>query len=84
MKQNLIVSDKGQVTLPAAMRRSLGLGKNAVVTAEQVNGKILLSPALVVETEIYSEEQIAEWNRADEFKKGERAKLLRRLNKPRG
>jgi len=83
MKENLVVSDRGQITLPSAMRKSLGLGKRAVVTAEQVDGRIVLTPAVVVETELYTDEQIREWDRADAFSKGERAGLADILKKRR-
>ena len=83
MKENLVVSDRGQITLPSAMRRSLGLGKSAVVTAEQVDGRIVLTPAVVVETELYTDEQIREWDRADAFSKGERTRLADNLKKRR-
>lgn len=63
------------------MRKSLGLGRSAVLTAEQVGGRIILTPAVVVETEIHSNEQVAAWDRADEFGKGERDKLFRKLKK---
>ena len=84
-KESIIVSDRGQITLPSAMRKSLGLHGNAMLTAEQVGGKIVLTPAMVIETESYSDEQIAEWNRADALKEGERGQLLGKLkkNKPR-
>lgn len=84
MKENLIVSDKGQITLPAAMRKSLGLSKSAVLTAEQVGGRIVLTPAMVLETALYTDEQIAEWDRADTFRKGERQRLSSKLTRPRG
>jgi bifunctional DNA-binding transcriptional regulator/antitoxin component of YhaV-PrlF toxin-antitoxin module len=84
MKENLILSDKGQITLPAAMRKSLGLGKSAVLTAEQVGGKIVLTPAVVLETELYTDDQIAEWDRADTFKESERRRLSANLKRPRG
>jgi antitoxin PrlF len=84
MKENLIVSDKGQITLPAAMRRSLGLGKRAIVTAEEVGGKIVLTPAVVLETERYSDDQITEWDGADAFKKGERQRIESGLKRRRG
>jgi AbrB family looped-hinge helix DNA binding protein len=84
MKENIVISDKGQITLPAAMRKSLGLGKSAVLTAEQVGGKIVLTPAVVLETEIYTDEQIAEWDSADAFKKGERQRLASKLMRRRG
>jgi bifunctional DNA-binding transcriptional regulator/antitoxin component of YhaV-PrlF toxin-antitoxin module len=83
MKENLVVSDRGQITLPSAMRRSLGLGKSAVVTAEQVGGRIVLTPAVVVETEFYTAEEVREWDRADEFSKSERARLADKLKKRR-
>jgi bifunctional DNA-binding transcriptional regulator/antitoxin component of YhaV-PrlF toxin-antitoxin module len=83
MKTNLIVSDKGQITLPSAMRKSLRLGKSAIVTAEQVGGKIVLTPAVVLETELYTDEQISDWNRADEFKRNERNQLLTKMKKRR-
>jgi len=84
MKETLIVSERGQITLPAAMRKALGLDTSAVLIAEAIGGKIVLTPAVVVETEIYSDAQIGEWDRADTFKEGERAKLLANLKKRRG
>jgi bifunctional DNA-binding transcriptional regulator/antitoxin component of YhaV-PrlF toxin-antitoxin module len=84
MKENLVVSDRGQVTLPAGMRKSLGLGRNAVLTAESVGGKIVLTPAVVIETEMYSESEIAEFDRADVLDKKDRGRLSSRLKKPRG
>jgi antitoxin PrlF len=81
MKENLIVSPRGQVTLPRAMRKALGLGSHAVLTAEAVGGKIVLTPAVVVETEIYTDEEIAAWDSADSFKKGERERLAARLKR---
>ena len=78
-KESLILSERGQITLPASMRKALGLRGNAVLTAEQVAGKIVLTPAVVIETEIFDEAQIAEWDRADAFAKGERERLLEKL-----
>lgn len=79
MKQNLIVSSKGQITLPAAMRRALGLQGNAIVTAEQQGGRIVLAPAMVVETEVYSDEAVRAWQREDAFAPGEREAIARKL-----
>jgi antitoxin PrlF len=79
MKENLVVTEKGQITLPVSMRRSLGLGKRSVVQAEQVGGKIVLTPAMVIETELYSDEQIREWDKQDAFGKDERKKLESKL-----
>lgn len=79
MKDNLIVSAKGQITLPAAMRRALGLKGNAVVTAEQQGGRIVLMPAMVVETEIYSDKDLEAWTGEDRFAPGEREALESKL-----
>ena len=81
MKENIIISDKGQITLPASMRKSLGLGKSAVLTVEQVGGRIVLTPAVVVETQLYEDDEIAGWDRADAFKKGERTQLASKLTR---
>ena len=79
MKDNLIVSSKGQITLPAAMRKALGLTGNAIVTAEQQGGRIVLTPAIVVETEIFDEGYIEAWNRDDGIRTGERDAITRRV-----
>lgn len=72
MKENLFISSKGQITLPAAMRQALGLHGNAIVTAEEKDGRIVLSPAMVVETEVWPDTDIAAWDAADNFAPGER------------
>jgi AbrB family looped-hinge helix DNA binding protein len=82
-KENLVVSARGQITLPAAMRRALGLSGSAVVTAEERGGKIVLTPAVVVETEMYSDADIAVWDEADAFRSGERTQLKARLKRRR-
>ena len=82
LKENLVVSSRGQITLPAAMRRALGLSGNTLVTAEEREGKIVLTPAVVVETEVYSDAEIAAWDKADVFRPGERTQLKAKL-KPR-
>ncbi len=78
-KTSLIVSSKGQITLPAAMRRAIGLSGNAIVTAEQQGGRIVLTPAMVVETETYADADIQAWLRDDRFAPGEREALTRAL-----
>lgn len=81
MKENLFVSSKGQITLPAAMRQALGLHGNAILTAEEKDGRIILSPAMVVETEIWPDAEVAAWDEADAFAPGERDALQAVLGK---
>ncbi len=75
MKESLFVSSKGQITLPAAMRQALGLHGNAIVTAEEKEGRIVLTPAMVVETEIWPDADVQAWAAADELQPGEREAL---------
>lgn len=75
MKEVLTISQKGQITLPAAMRQALGLQGQALVTAETRDGRIVLSPAMVVETEIWRDADVAAWSAADTFAPGEQDAL---------
>ncbi len=86
MKEVLTVSPKGQITLPAAMRQALGLkGQGQVlVTAETRDGRIVLSPAMVVETEMWNEADVAAWNAADTFVPGEQDALRAALARSTG
>ena len=79
MKVNLILSARGQVTLPASMRKRLGLQGDAVLTAEEQGGRIILTPAIVMEWDAYSDAQIAAWDAADAFGDGERMALESKL-----
>ena len=79
MKANLIVSSRGQVTLPASMRKRLGLQGDAVMTAEEQGGRIILTPAIVMETDVYSDAQIAAWDAADSLGDDERQALEQKL-----
>lgn len=55
------LSGRGTVTLPAAVRRELGLGEGDVLTVEIRDGAILLVPAEVTEVERYTDERIREF-----------------------
>lgn len=79
MKANLILSARGQVTLPAAMRKRLGLQGDAVLTAEEQGGRIILTPAIVMEWDVYTDAQIAAWDAADALGDDERQALERKL-----
>lgn len=60
------VTERGTLTLPAAIRKSLGLrGKQQLIVETTDKGEILLRPASVVPIEIYSEDRIAEFDKDD-------------------
>ncbi len=49
-KQRLVrVQEKGQVTLPAEMRKSLGLKKGDLVAVTPISGGVLIKPVEVIE-----------------------------------
>ncbi len=55
------ISKRGQITLPAEVRKMLGLepGDTLVVRVEE--GRIVLEPAVVLPLELYSDERVAEF-----------------------
>ena len=81
MRQNLLVSSRGQITLPSSVRRRLGIQSGGIVTLEEKDNVVVLRPAAVVEIETYSEEEIAQWDKEDRLEPAERNALLKRLGK---
>ena len=55
------VSRRGTVVLPAKLRRRLGIEEGSLVVAEEREDGILIRPAKVVPTEIYTLERRAEF-----------------------
>lgn len=65
MSINLLVTERGQVTLPAAFRAKMGIKPGDVIVANEQDGGILLQAASVVPYREYSEEEIKGWIAAD-------------------
>jgi antitoxin PrlF len=61
------VSGRGTVTLPARIRKELGLREGDVLRVRLVDGSIQLTPTAVVPIELYTEERIAEFLAAAEM-----------------
>lgn len=78
-REVLTLSSRGQITLPADMRRQLGLAPGGSVIVEQCGGELRLRPAAVLELEIYSDEEIENWAQADQLTDEERKAILSRL-----
>jgi antitoxin PrlF len=81
MRQNLLVSSRGQITLPASIRKRLGIQSGGIVTIEEKDNVVVLRPAAVVEIETFSDENIAQWDKEDRLESVERNALLKRLRK---
>ena len=82
MKTNIIVSSRGQLTLPSEVRKKYGINEGSVLVVDDRDGEIILRPATVMEVEYYTDEQISEWVAADAFKsdkerEASRAKLTK-------
>jgi antitoxin PrlF len=81
MRQTLLVSNRGQITLPASIRKRLGIQSGGVLTLEEKDNVVVLRPAAVVEMETYSDEEVARWDKEDRLEPAERNALLKRLRK---
>jgi len=81
MRHNLLVSSRGQITLPSLVRKRLGIQSGGIVTLEERDNVVVLRPAAVVEIETYSNEDIAQWDKGDRLEPAERNALLKRLRK---
>ncbi|MBI5450859.1 MAG: AbrB/MazE/SpoVT family DNA-binding domain-containing protein [Gammaproteobacteria bacterium] len=81
MRENLIVSDRGQITLPATMRKKLGIKPGGIITVEDRDGEIVLRPAVVMEIDTYSDAEIDRWQQQDQLEQGERAAVTKRLGR---
>ena len=79
MRETVVVSSRGQLTLPVGLRKRFGIQAGGPVIIEDRDGEIILKPAIVMEVELYSDEQIAAWDRNDILDDGERTALKQRL-----
>ena len=79
MRETLVVSSRGQITLPAGLRRRLGIKAGDVMILEDHDHGIVLKPGLVIEIQTYSDEQVAQWDAADKLSDEERSRILDRL-----
>ena len=81
MRQNVMVSSRGQITLPAKIRKRLGIQSGGIVIVEDRDREVVLRPAAVVEIETYSDTDIARWDNEDRLESPERKAILKRLGK---
>ena len=76
MSEALVVSSRGQITLPAALRKRLGIRSGDVVILEERGNEVVLKPGLVFEAQLYSDEQIAQWDAEDKLSDQERSQIV--------
>jgi len=78
MKATLTLTNRGVVTLPAKLRRALGLRADDQLIAETTPEGLLLRPAVTLPVEIYSEKRLREFDVAE----AELAKVLSHRSRP--
>lgn len=83
MRETLKVSSRGQITLPASIRKRIGIQEGSAVVIEDRGSEVVLKPAAIFEIEIYSGKQIAEWEAADRMSADEKADILKKLKRSR-
>jgi len=79
MSETLVVSSRGQITLPAALRKRLGIKGGDVIILEDHGNEVVLKPGIVLEVQHYSDEQIAQWDAGDQLSSRERDRILKSL-----
>jgi len=77
MKTTLTVSSRGVVTLPAKLRKALGLKAEDLLIAETTPEGLLLRPAVTLAVEMYTDKRIREFDEAE----AELGKVLSRKKK---
>ena len=75
---------KGQVSLPAAILRKLGLQGAATLLVETTDdGAVVLRPAGVYPIELYTDARIAEFDHANRLTETEKARVHKALGRRR-
>jgi len=83
MRETLIVSNRGQITLPAAIRKRAGIKEGSAVIIEERGNELVLKPAAIFQIEMYSDKQIAEWEKADRMDTQEKKAILKKIKSAR-
>jgi bifunctional DNA-binding transcriptional regulator/antitoxin component of YhaV-PrlF toxin-antitoxin module len=63
------------------MRKKLGIQPGGVLIAEDRNGEVVLRPAAVLEIEMYSDQDIAQWDKDDQLLVAEKEAILKKLKR---
>jgi AbrB family looped-hinge helix DNA binding protein len=77
MKATITVTSRGVVTLPASLRRAVGIKADDQLIAEATPEGLLLRPAVTLPIEMYSAKRLQEFDAAEK----ELEKALRRRKK---
>jgi AbrB family looped-hinge helix DNA binding protein len=65
--ERIVVNERGTVTLPAKVRKHLGLKAGDVLHMEERDGQIILQPTVTVPVRWYTDEEIKRWTEQDKM-----------------
>ena len=65
MTATITINQRGNLTLPATIRKEMGISANDQMIAETTEHGILLRPAITIPIEIYTSERISEFEKED-------------------
>ncbi len=65
MQATLTINSRGVITLPAKLRRSMGLKTDDQLIAETTPKGLLLRPAVTLPLELYTPERVQEFDAAE-------------------
>lgn len=65
MKANVTITSRGVITLPAKLRRALGLKAEDHLIAETTPEGLLLRPAITLPLELYTPQRVREFDLAE-------------------
>lgn len=81
MKHTILVSNRGQLTLPTNLRKRFGIKDGGPIILEERENELALKPAMILEVEMYSDAQIAEWAKSDYLDRSEKQIISEKLEK---
>lgn len=67
MAQTVLVSERGQITLPTGVRKKYALTKDTPLILEDTGQGILLRKASMIPLKVYSNEEIQDWVTEDKI-----------------
>jgi AbrB family looped-hinge helix DNA binding protein len=67
------------LTLPANLRKRFGIKNGGAIILEERDNELVLKPAMVIEVEMYTDEQVLAWDEADRLDDVERQTVLQHL-----
>ncbi|MGB9683229.1 MAG: AbrB/MazE/SpoVT family DNA-binding domain-containing protein [bacterium] len=79
-KSIVLVGKRGQVTLPARIRKALGIKEGEPLIIEYDGERLIIRKAMVVPVRIYTDEEVKSYIQEDTPKEGEREEILKKWN----